>query len=441
MSKQSPIAIESWEMLDVMSGLVEKNLVSVETHDGKTRYRMLETVRQYAREHLFESDQGKETRDRHTAFFSEFVQQHGNIRGKERLERLAMLKADYDNIRAAIEWGIESPDDHQYAFHICHRLSQYWSTNESGREGFERCNSALAALSQDPTLPRARCLTVAGGCARIMGEIDLSIHYFDQALEIVQNLGVQEDEANVLINLGFSRNFQGKTKEAEQHLLRALEIWTNLGDPVRIGVVYNNLGDCYRIRGDAAGARQCYERSLSYAKEARDDFSIGVNYLNLGDTASLERDYATALEWYQKGLTQARLAKSPIQEAFALFATASALVALQSVTRAPQPFTEAIGILRDLGAQNIVGAIYQPLALLALRLDDAPTAIRLLAAAGTLDTLRHRAIMPPLAGNPMQEARARVDSPTFDSLWEEGRALTYEQSVDLALTFLKSAQT
>lgn len=440
MSERPPVQIEPWEMLDILSGLVEKNLVLVETHDGESRYRMLETVRQYAREHLFESNQGKETRDRHTAFFNDFVEQHGLIRGRERLERLATLEADFDNIRAAIEWATESPDDSQYAFRICFGLFQYWSTTESGREGFERCKAALSALPKDPTLYRGRCLGVAGACARSMGDLDLSLRYFDEALEIVQSFGERDDQASVQTNIGFTRNIQGKADEAEQHLRKALEIWTESDNPVRLGIVYNNLGDTYRLRGDPAGARQCYERSLAYAKEARDDYSLGVNYLNLGDTAVLEGDYPTAIEFYQKGRSHARQGKAPLLEAFTMMATASVLVGQGSISGVPEIFEEAIQMLRRTGTQNLMVGFYSRLALFALQLGDPPTAIRLLAAADALDTMRHRAIEPPLIGDPMEEARSKVDPAAFESLWDEGRALSYDQSVDLALSFLRSAQ-
>ena len=440
MSERVQEKIESWEVLDILSGLVEKNLVLVETDDNETRYRMLETVRQYSREHLFESEHGKEVRDRHVVFFCEFLEKYRIIRGRDRLERLAMLEADFDNIRAALEWSTESPDENQYAFRMCYGLLHYWNTGESVREGFDRCRAALAALPLDPTLNRARCLNVAGGCARAIGEIALSLTFFEQALEITQNLGERADEAAILNNIGFSKNVQGKTDEAEPYLLKALEIWKELGEAVRVGVAYNNLGDCYRIRGDAAGARQFYERSLENAKEAKDDYSVAINYLNLGDTAVLEKQYPTALDFYQKCMAQTRHAKTPILEAYAKIGASSVLVDQQHASDAAQQLAEAIHVLMRLGAPAMVIGAYPRVAILATHLGVAATAILLLAAKAELDPMPIRPIEPPLPGDPLQEARAMVDAETFESLWEEGRGLSYDRSVQVALGFLTSAQ-
>ena len=101
--------LDSVDVLDLLTHLVDKSLVAVEATEDAVRYRMLETVRQYAREKLLDSGDGEAGRSRHLGFFVAFAESKGRILDGEEIAQVHnALEADHDNLRAAIDWAVES---------------------------------------------------------------------------------------------------------------------------------------------------------------------------------------------------------------------------------------------------------------------------------------------------------------------------------------------
>ena len=100
---------EQSDVLDLLSRLVEKSLVVAEaTGGGGVRYRMLEPIRQYAREKLQEGGEGEEVRRRHASFFLALAEEaEPRLRGPEDMEWLERLEVEHDNLRAALSWALE----------------------------------------------------------------------------------------------------------------------------------------------------------------------------------------------------------------------------------------------------------------------------------------------------------------------------------------------
>jgi non-specific serine/threonine protein kinase len=100
--------VEEREVLDVLSGLVEKSLVATERQESGARYRMLEPVRQYARDKLEEDGEGEEARRRHATFFLALAEEaEPRLRGPEDTIWLERLEIEHDNLRAALSWALE----------------------------------------------------------------------------------------------------------------------------------------------------------------------------------------------------------------------------------------------------------------------------------------------------------------------------------------------
>jgi predicted ATPase len=100
------------EVLDLLSGLVEKSLVIVRGGDpGGARYRLLEPVRQYALDKLEEGGEAEEARRRHAEFFLALAEQTvTEMRGPEQAAWLDRLEAEHDNLRGALSWALERGD-------------------------------------------------------------------------------------------------------------------------------------------------------------------------------------------------------------------------------------------------------------------------------------------------------------------------------------------
>src|SRR5713226_5481995 len=95
--------VEEWEVLDLLTSLVEKSLVLYEERGGEGRYRLLETVRQYARDRLLEAGEAEAVRGRHLGFVLRLAEEaEPKLSGPEQVVWLDRLEAEHDNLRAAL---------------------------------------------------------------------------------------------------------------------------------------------------------------------------------------------------------------------------------------------------------------------------------------------------------------------------------------------------
>src|SRR5207249_3491771 len=97
--------IGDWEVLDLLIGLGDKSLLAAEERHGQTRYRLLETVRQYARDRLLESGETETWRARHRDHFLKMAEEaEPELTGTDQAAWLARLEVEHDNLRTALEW-------------------------------------------------------------------------------------------------------------------------------------------------------------------------------------------------------------------------------------------------------------------------------------------------------------------------------------------------
>jgi predicted ATPase/class 3 adenylate cyclase len=116
------------EALDGLAGLVNKSLVNVEEHDGVSRYRFLETIRQYAMDKLVETGEAIETRTRHLDHMLKFVDENKTRNIDGYLEWLDKLNGEQDNLRVALEWAVAN--DNEKAIQLALKIGWYWLTRD-----------------------------------------------------------------------------------------------------------------------------------------------------------------------------------------------------------------------------------------------------------------------------------------------------------------------
>jgi len=128
--------IEEADVLDVLSGLVDKSLVVAEATEGSgVRYRMLEPIRQYAQEKLEESGEAEEVRRRHASFFLTLAEEaEPRLRGPEDMEWLERLEAEHDNLRAALSWALERGEA-EPGIRLAGALWRFWEARGYYGEG------------------------------------------------------------------------------------------------------------------------------------------------------------------------------------------------------------------------------------------------------------------------------------------------------------------
>jgi len=111
------------EAFEGLAGLVNKSLVNVDEQDGASRYRFLETIRQYAMEKLVETGEAIETRTRHLDYLLKFIDEDRSNNFELYLRWLNKLDAEHDNLRIALEWAVAN--DIEKAIHLAIKAGWY----------------------------------------------------------------------------------------------------------------------------------------------------------------------------------------------------------------------------------------------------------------------------------------------------------------------------
>ena len=150
--------VERFQVLDQLTLLVDKSLVVAESSSGRTRYRLLETVRQYALEKLGESGEAVEVRMRHRDHFTSAGAELDTPWSAEHEHRIEKAENEIANMRAAFGWSIETGDIKR-ALDLASSLQLLWLTRAHVEEGLAWLDAALAVdVPEDARVARARAL-------------------------------------------------------------------------------------------------------------------------------------------------------------------------------------------------------------------------------------------------------------------------------------------
>jgi non-specific serine/threonine protein kinase len=235
-------------VLDLLAQLVTRSLVLAdEDADGTERYRLLETVRQYARERLLAAGEAEAFHQAHAAYFLAFGDRFEADRfypsrtGFLKAKQLHQLEREHDNLRAALRWWIES-EDLERAVHQAGLLFYIWFTRGYATEGYEWLREILAhpAAVGSPAI-RRRALPLFARLAVHHGEHALSLEAYAELLAGQRSDGDRYGAAKTLIqvaNVHFLQEayadawdcFDASKKEADELFDSALEgFWCHYG--------------------------------------------------------------------------------------------------------------------------------------------------------------------------------------------------------------------
>ncbi|HLK57591.1 MAG TPA: tetratricopeptide repeat protein [Chthonomonadaceae bacterium] len=299
--------IEEWEVLDLLTGLVSRSLVVYEERvEGIGRYRLLETVRQYAREKLRELGEEAALQQRHGEWCLALVEEADpNLRGPEQGAWLERLESEHDNLREALSWSLVVGRSlpRPMALLLCGMLQRFWWTRGYLAEGLSWCRSALEAEGgQERTADRAKTLNGAGVLALNQGDYASARTYLESSLQILREIGDRQGIATSLFNLGNVAGKQGDYASARSYHEQSLEIFRELGYKVGIAASLINLGNVAYFQGDYASAHTYYEQSLEIRREIGDRQGIATSLINLGNVVGNQGDYASARSYFEQSL-------------------------------------------------------------------------------------------------------------------------------------------
>jgi predicted ATPase/DNA-binding winged helix-turn-helix (wHTH) protein/Tfp pilus assembly protein PilF len=431
--------VEKEDVLDILTSLGDKSLVGTEERSGATRYGLLETVRQYARDQLREGGDVTQWRSRHLAHFIAVAEEaEPQLRGADQQAWLDQLETEHDNLRSALGWSAAAGGDDAGGLRLAGALCRFWSVRGYLGEGRGWVSGLLAAATgRQAAAARAKALNGAGGLARHQGDNAAARALFEQSLAIYRELGDRQRIAFSLNNLGVVADDQGDYPAARALHEESLAIQRELGDKWSIAMSLHNLGVLASDQGDHRAARALHEESLAIRRELGDWQGIGDSLNSLGSSASEQGDYAAARALFEESLAIQRELGDRQSMALSLSALGNVASAQGDNASARALHEETLTIYRELGDRRGIARSLVGLAYVAFALAGPGRAARIWAGAERLrETIGEKLPPSDCAGYDRQIAAARAaigDDATFDLAWQEGRAMTLERAIEYAL--------
>ena len=289
--------IDQWAVLDHLGALVEKSLVNVEPDtDGVMRYRMLETMRQFALERLAESGEQQATRERHLAcFLALALEAKVKLEGPQQGAWLERLDHDRDNLFAAQAWCNHADDGTNRGLRLVNALPRFWLSRGLLVQGHHACLEALARKhaecddhAEAEEYNRLRCegLLHAGRLCGYRGLDDESATLLDESVLIARRNGFTELLSSALSHLGFVRLSLQDRAGARGYLEEAHALARQLGDaPGRVNLTAANLAELERVEGRLVAAEALYEEGLHLVRATGDRLRTMIALNNLAMVA------------------------------------------------------------------------------------------------------------------------------------------------------------
>jgi predicted ATPase/DNA-binding NarL/FixJ family response regulator len=386
--------VHTYAVLDLLAQLVDKSLVLAEEQHRAVRYRLLETIRQFASAKLQEADEALSTRDRHFHYFLQLAEAaEPKMRGADALEWMDRLDAEHDNLRAALAWSFEQ--DANAAVRLTGALAWFWWIRSYHTEGRRWLARALSATS-GRSLARAKALHGAGWLAHHQRDLPKARSLFEESLAIGRELDDRWTAAWALHGLGRVAYFEKEPASTRSLARESLDVAEELGDTWLIAYALHLLGIAAYIEGDYATSRGYYERSLAIRREIGYQEGIGILLGLLGIVAVRERELARAHALFSEALSTMR------------------------------------GLLSDWG-MSVNVAMFAGLAGAQGQLVEA---VRLAGASASLREAWQTPLIPlieSVVDEVLARARQRLDPATYAAAWAEGQSMSLDESLAAAV--------
>ena len=296
-------ALRGTTVLDAIEHLVAKSLLIAEQQQTETRYRLLETIRQYTGEKLADSKLSDAARRRHFAYFLDLAETAADaLRGPLALEWLDRLEAEHDNLRAALDWSNDAaPAD--YA-RLAGALWEFWDTRGHFTEGWARLEGALSA-HQARDDAHFNVLLGAGVLAYRLDYTQRSDDILSEAIMLARELGNARSEAEATLFQAYDRSWQG-AGAVEPLALRGQALAKSAGDLPAEGLALLMLGRAARSRGQYAEARSLFLESARLYDDARCVVGTPLAIQYAGACALDQLDFTAARPLLDDALVQHR---------------------------------------------------------------------------------------------------------------------------------------
>ncbi|WP_443677766.1 ATP-binding protein, partial [Mycobacterium intermedium] len=319
--------VQRYQVLDQLSLLVDKSLVVADDRVGRTRYRLLETVRQYAAEQLGESGEVDAVRARHRDYYTALAVELDAPAGSDYEGRLAQAELEIDNLRAAFGFSREHHDV-EPALTLVSSLQALWFTRGRIREGRALLDAALSDLNSRhapvAAAVRSRALADKAFLDAWVGDVD-SLDQAERALTIARELDEPALLARALTACGFCAGQGYNAALAHKYFAEAIGLARALDDRWRLSQILAWQAGAGAIAGDPSAVCTAGREGRELADSIGDRFHSRQCRHWLGYAQMIQGDLAGAVRELGRLVVEAEAAQDEISRVVSLGTQAIAL--------------------------------------------------------------------------------------------------------------------
>lgn len=306
------------EAIEALHALVDASLVFREPGAEDPRYRMLETVREFAAEQLMATGELARTRRHHAAYFLAAAEHAAaRMHGPEEGAWLRRLDRDHDNLRATLGWML-AEGEARAALRLAVALWWFWYMRGHLQEGRGWLQAALTTFGDAQDVIRAKGLYALGVLAWRQADLEAAADLGEQSLRITRALGDRWNTAMALFLLEMVWRTRGDYARATALMEESLNLFREVNDTWGVATALLGLGTIMRMRGEHARAASYHEEGLRLFRGLQDHSGVAASLYSLGLVAREQGDLNRAAELAEAALASARTLDDLSRVGFAL---------------------------------------------------------------------------------------------------------------------------
>jgi predicted ATPase/DNA-binding XRE family transcriptional regulator len=429
--------IESDQVLDLMSQLVNKSLIFVNIVGGISRYRRLETIREYAREKLDASGESVAVHDNHLEFFLKLAETaEPHLYSRDAIEWCNRIEADHDNLRLALDWAQGSKDRAENGLRIVSALIDFWLTRGYLVEGRERTSAMLAHANDfQRTALYSNVLSNAAWFASFLGDFPGARAFANEALEISREL-------NDKLGISYALHVQGAVAIdnneyalAEKLLEEALQNKRELNNVPLLGLLTTMGWSAFGV-GDYPLARRRLNEVLLLATQAGNKDNVSTALGGLAEVDLREGRYDSATKLIEECIAIEREFDDKWHLGVALGVWSWIAVLQGDWDVALSRLKESIAIRKEISDKGGLVWCVEKSGQVMLGMKEEIKAVKLFSAAESIRAALG-STMDPFDQTQYQKdiaaLRNGLGEETFNVTWNQGSLLTLEDAIAFAL--------